>query len=44
MVLFAGYIIKNCATLLDANNIAKTGESVNPTNPPTNQPISQPTN
>ena len=25
-VLFAGYIVKNCATLLDATNISKTGK------------------
>lgn len=25
-VLFAGYLVKNCASLLDATNISKTGK------------------
>lgn len=27
-VLFAGYLVKNCASLLDATNISKTGTRV----------------
>lgn len=27
-VLFAGYLVKNCASLLDAANISKTGEMI----------------
>lgn len=32
-VLFAGYIVKNCASLLDTSNIAKTEESIFPDTP-----------
>ncbi|XP_029184672.2 HEAT repeat-containing protein 1-like isoform X2 [Acropora millepora] len=32
-VLFAGYILKNCATVLDATNFSKTGESFFPDMP-----------
>lgn len=27
-VLFAGYLVKNCASLLDASNISKTGKLI----------------
>ena len=27
-VLFAGYLVKNCASLLDASNISKTGKMI----------------
>ena len=27
-VLFAGYLVKNCASLLDAANISKTGKMI----------------